>query len=186
MNRRKINFQSPLRQKKPVEPKSQHVDHVCQQIPTEPQKSITRRGLNFNSPLRQKQPREAVTYKCVTQTIAGNQVSTPTQQSVFRLKPREVPYPIKQKTVCLWIPINKKLKFDDALGVYENNQTYISKHIEDSDIFDKLKALEKWFCSIAEPKPRNVDEQPGWRERESFKKIQGYSRYCDPDLIKYF
>lgn len=82
-------------------------------------------------------------------------------------------------------------EFHDILLIYENNQVYYQQCYDDKKIdyekmIEKLICLERWFICIIEPKPYKKSEIPEWMEREKMKLINGYSEYCDPDVIKYF
>lgn len=73
--------------------------------------------------------------------------------------------------------------FDEALIVYENNQSYYIDH----NMFEELIGLESWFILVIEPPPKYdpklsvTDNQcnfNSWLEREK-DKISGRNHYCD-------
>ena len=76
-------------------------------------------------------------------------------------------------------------RFEEALGIYENNQVYYQDRMDDkkldiNTIKRSLTELERWFLNIIEPKP--IDDVESWKEREEFKLTKGISSYCDPEL----
>lgn len=85
---------------------------------------------------------------------------------------------------------NSKVFFEKALYVYENNQyCYLAMHeasiISESQLRDKLTDLEIWFSEAIEPKLKLKEEEESRLSREKFKRINGYSYYCDPYASKY-
>src|SRR5690606_8472358 len=81
-------------------------------------------------------------------------------------------------------------KFDDLLSIYENNQVYYQDKIEDKtmsheEIAVKLTELEHWFLTITEPRPKDPEDIPSWKERNIFKQEKRISMYCDPELHSY-
>lgn len=171
----KVSFRSPMK-KKPV---INNVKISCRS----PQ---NKKQLYKNEPI----------YKIVTQTYAGHPVKVPTENvkpNFIQFKSKPLPMPLKNEDKIELIKINKrkKYKFDDALMIYENNQSYYLNLIKnDPSIVDivikDVELLERWFCQISEPKPENEDEIDEWEKREEFKHIYHYSKYFDPTLLYYY
>jgi len=135
-------------------------------------------------------------YHIVTKTPSGEQVQVPTNQCSFiKYKDTSVKIaaPIKQVHVNELIIIKKKkYHFEEALNIYENNQTYyLSKIMYENDelivneIIKDIDVLEKWFCHINEPKPKCSSDLKDWKARNEFKKEYGYSKFFNIELLHY-
>lgn len=143
-----------------------------------------------------KKIKEKSFYQVVTHNRSGEQVKVPTDNIVptfIRMNTKTIPTPLKneEKVELIKIIGRKKYKFEDALSIYENNQSYYLKLIEDQSVNTQLilkdvETLERWFCQIKEPKPVNEDEIEGWEKREEFKRVYEYSKYFDPILLYYY
>ena len=82
-------------------------------------------------------------------------------------------------------------QFEQALAIYENNQVYYKEMLEKNKItFEEFKKslneLERWFIVIIEPV--STTDYNEWRndERREFEKSKlrnGYSKYCDKDVV---
>lgn len=153
---------------------------------------ISFRSPQFKKNLYKHEP----TYKVVTQNCIGEDVKVPTENikpSFIKFNNKLLPTPLKNKQEISLIKIigRKKYKFEDALIIYENNQSYyLDIIIKDTSkaefILKEVESLERWFCQIPEPKPEDDDEIEAWKERENFKQIYGYSKYFDPTLLYYY
>ncbi len=132
-------------------------------------------------------------YNVVTKTPAGDQVTVPTENkhSFIKFKESVLPKPVKVTILKELLPLKKKCSFEEALTIYENNQSYYLSNIkigsEDEviKILKEIDILEKWFCHIPEPRPKISSEINEWKLRNKFKKDYGYSKYFDIDLFFY-
>lgn len=167
---------------------------VKQNIPKMNNRVSCRSPLN-NQKREVKKSYEDPIYNIVTKTPSGEQVKVPTENKStfikFKEKTAPLAMPIKQVIQKELLPI-KKCKFDEALLIYENNQSYYLDKImceRDEDVvlqlIKEIDVLEKWFCGINEPKPKNNNDVKDWRLRNQFKKDYGYSKYFDIDLLYY-
>ncbi len=137
-----------------------------------------------------------VVYKIITETYSGEKVKVPTEDikpSFIKFKTKSLPIPIKNQEKVELIKINsrKRYNFNEALSIYENNQSYyldlIENNIEKVNLIIKdVEALERWFLFVKEPKPINEDDIEEWNKREQFKIVYGYSKYFDPTLLYYY
>ena len=133
-------------------------------------------------------------YKIVTKTPSGAcvKVPEPTNKkfSFVKFIERKMPTPIKQDIVTEYIKPPKKYNFNEALLIYENNQTFYLEQIMNQSepletILKNVKLLEQWFIKINEPKPSQEEDIEEWKERCEWKKKYGYSKYFDLTLLSY-
>lgn len=80
--------------------------------------------------------------------------------------------------------------FEKVLEIYENNQVFYqdkmdNNEIDHSTLCEKLTELEHWFICVIEPKPKDKIGITDWIEREKYKLLTGYSKYCDTELYEY-
>ncbi len=146
---------------------------------------------SFRSPIFKK-PVDYPSYKVVTQTYSGESVTVPTTSSYIPFKTKPIIAPIKNDQYELIKIIGRKrYAFDDALYIYENNQScYLNmiehQPIKTESILKEVENLEKWFCQIKEPEPKDKDELEDWQEREMFKHFYHYSKYFNQTLLYYY
>jgi len=157
----------------------------------------TRSVKKTNRPHIQIEESHETFYKVVTQTPTGQTVKVPTSCSFIKFKQPQT----KPKVIIYYIEVDNKKKytFEDALDIFENNQSYITENLNDSvltantlkidinynDTINKLKSLVQWFNKQKEPKPIDKLELKEWKERQEFKKVHGYTSYLDKELIQY-
>lgn len=141
-------------------------------------------------------PKDDYVYKVLTETPAGKETHIPEPKYSF-IKYTKKPnmFQIQSKIKIKFMPYHcrKKYPFDEALDIYENNQSYYLNKIEkyhdnkiQSSYIRDAEKLERWFYRIVEPKPTNEEDITEWEERNEFKKTHTYSSYCDKEMIKYY
>src|SRR4029078_8023555 len=145
---------------------------------------------SFRSPIHKKKDDRYI-YKVVT-----NNVKVPTDNintSYIPFKTKSVITPIQnvEKLELIKIVGRKRYHFDEALFIYENNQFYYLDLIESNltkvdSIIKEVEGLERWFCQISEPRPKDEDEVESWQQREAFKHLYQYSKYFNKALLYYF
>ncbi len=202
----RLSFRSPLRRTSQIKKvENPDVKIVIQPVVKEPipsglknvnKSSMNQRGSAARSPKVKIVNREE-TYKIVTKTPSGGHVKVPepiekSKFSFVKFVERKMPMPIKQEIITEYIKINshKKYKFDDALLIYENNQTFYLEQIQDdianlNSIIKNVTHLEQWFNCIKEPKPTQNEDIKEWEERCEWKIKYGYSKYFNTELLLY-
>lgn len=194
----RISMRSPARKK-----------NAIQKIPYEESKPVNKPILEIKKNLydrnsgrrtiyrknRESQQQSVGCYQIVTQTPSGKETDIPTVKSTFlsfiKYKdPKPVPTAAKMMNAdLLLINHKKRYTFKEALEVYENNQWYYLLELQKGDKLENriedIRKLEKWFSNIPEPKPTDLDELEDWKERQVFKKQNGYSKYFDQELLEY-
>jgi hypothetical protein len=141
-------------------------------------------------------PKDDYIYKVVTEAPSGKEATIPASQySFIKYTTKPNMFQLHTKNKIRFMPYNcrKKYPFQEALDIYENNQSYYFNKIEkymgnkiQSTYIRDAEKLERWFCRINEPKPTNEDDIIEWEERNQYKKDHSYSSYCDKDIIKYY
>jgi DNA-directed RNA polymerase subunit F len=145
--------------------------------------------------IKRDKKEEPSIYNIITKTPSGDQVNVPTEDKCSFIKFKEntitLAQPVKVNNVIELMSM-KRCKFENALLIYENNQSYYLEQIKKEkdeeivqEIIKKIEHLEKWFCKINEPKPKNEDDLKDWKLRNQFKKDNGYSKYFDLELLPY-
>lgn len=79
-------------------------------------------------------------------------------------------------------------KFDEALEIYETNQSICEEYINYMTVEEMrtyLSALESWFALIVEPRPEKRLDWAAWQKREEMKFIEGVTSYCLPSLRRF-
>ncbi|HSW76494.1 MAG TPA: hypothetical protein VLG50_05590 [Candidatus Saccharimonadales bacterium] len=155
----RLSFRSPMRKKN--------------NIITKQKQSCAHNRISCRSPLNQQKKHET-TYKIVTQTPSGQTVKVPTTSHSFIkfTNPMHRILPAKIEKETTWMPYQGiDYTFDEALEIYENNQTYYLEKIEkeyDLNIINDIKSLETWFFNFDTKKDKH-----------------GYSIYFDSELLPY-
>lgn len=141
-------------------------------------------------------PKEDV-YKVVTENAVGKEVVVPDMDNKYSfIKYTKKPslFNIQSNNKINYIIYNarKKYPYNQALDIYENNQSYFLNKIEKYDnnksqskYIKDAEKLERWFRKIIEPKPIIEEDVSEWENRNEFNKIHNYSSYCDKELLKY-
>lgn len=180
----RLSFRSPLRKtnviKKPDKP-----------VILSPKPKMYNR-VSCRSPIKVVK-QDTNLYNVVTKTPGGDQVTVPTENkhSFIKFKESVLPKPVNVTILKELLPMKKRCSFEEALTIYENNQSYylskikIGSEEEVIKILKEIDILEKWFCHIPEPRPKTSSEINEWKLRNKFKKDYGYSKYFDIDLISY-
>ena len=207
----RLSFRSPLRRTRNYKDKDIPQTPVkCATIPVKIPVQIPVKSESTKPQVRQKSsmydriscrsPKKIVpkiddSYKVVTKTPSGATVKVPEpvnkKFSFVKFIEKKIPTPIKQEVVTEYIkPLNKKYNFNDALLIYENNQTFYLEQIINQtepleNILKNVKILEQWFCKMNEPKPSMEEDVEDWIERCEWKKTHGYSKYFDLNLLSY-
>lgn len=196
----RLSFRSPFRKTNVVNAvKSVNTDIKIEPIKAPEIQPKMNNRISCRSPLntqnrKVKKTYEDPIYNIVTKTASGEPVKVPTEKSTFiKFKEKSSPLamPIKQVVQKELLPM-KKCKFEEALIIYENNQSYyLDKIMYEKDeeivmkIIKEIDILEKWFCNINEPKPKSSHDVKDWRLRNQFKIDHSYSKYFDIDLLYY-
>ena len=190
----RLSFRSPLRQRsknpnttEPVVTFKEPVQMPVQlpvQVPVKPHMN---NRISCRSPKRVV-PKVEDTYKIITKTPSGESVKVPENKkfSFVKYVEKKIPTPIQQDKTELIKLGRKKYTFNEALLIYENNQSYYLEQIEKGDdVIKGVKVLEKWFGKIPEPKPLLNEDVEEWIERCEWKKKYHYSKYFNPKLLTY-
>ena len=201
----RLSFRSPLRRTSQINKPEKielKVDNKVMPVPKPVLKmgpktsksKMYQRGSTCRSP-KAKMIKPEETYKIVTKTPSGASVKVPELQkskfSFVKFIEKKIPTPIQQEIVTEYIKINphKKYHFDDALLIYENNQTFYLEQIEDNanleTVLKNIAILEQWFNMIKEPKPILEEDVEEWKERCEWKIKHGYSKYFNIELLTY-